>query len=469
MSFIFYDTETTGTQVRFDQILQFAAIRTGDDLNPIDTFEIRSRLQRHVLANPAAMNVTGISVSKLHDPSLPSHYEMCQQIQKRLTDWSPATFIGYNSIRFDEEILRSAFYQSLLPIYLTNTRGNSRFDILKVARTVHRYLPDAMNWPQNGNGKTSFKLDQLAPANGFNHSNAHDALADVEATIFIAKLIRQKAPEIWDLLYANRTKKAATDLLLNTPIVTVTGFARGTARSIIATAIDINPDHDGQVLIFNLVHDPGPLAQMSDEELKELVAGKGSPVTIVRVNSGPVLLPLEIAGDQCEGCDLGRDELVRRADILRKNSELQVRLVNAWLDCQEPYPPSEEVEEQIFDGFYERQDEDRIAEFHKASWDRRFEIAHSFEDPRLKTLARRLIYNEAPETLPAELGSRIQKAVADRLLADGNEGRVPWTTFEKVIRQAERLLEGDPGNELVREHLAEIRKQRDECASLAGS
>ena len=38
MAFVFYDTETTGISTCFDQILQFAAIKTDDDLNPIETF-----------------------------------------------------------------------------------------------------------------------------------------------------------------------------------------------------------------------------------------------------------------------------------------------------------------------------------------------------------------------------------------------------------------------------------------------
>jgi exonuclease I len=43
-SFVFYDTETTGTDTAFDQILQFAAIRTDDNMRELDRFEIRCRL-----------------------------------------------------------------------------------------------------------------------------------------------------------------------------------------------------------------------------------------------------------------------------------------------------------------------------------------------------------------------------------------------------------------------------------------
>ena len=49
MGIVFYDTETTGTDTFFDQILQFAAIHTDVDLNEIDRFEIRCRLLPHVV------------------------------------------------------------------------------------------------------------------------------------------------------------------------------------------------------------------------------------------------------------------------------------------------------------------------------------------------------------------------------------------------------------------------------------
>ena len=125
MAFVFYDTETTGTHLHFDQILQFAAILTTDDLVEVERFEIRSRLLPHVVASPGAINVTSVTAAQLHDPAYPSHYEMACRIHQKLTEWEPAQFIGHNSIDFDEVLLRSAFYKSLLPVYLTNTNGNS--------------------------------------------------------------------------------------------------------------------------------------------------------------------------------------------------------------------------------------------------------------------------------------------------------------------------------------------------------
>ena len=134
MSFVFYDTETTGTNTTFDQILQFGAIRTDHELRELDRFEIRCQLLPYVVPSPGAMRVTGVTVEQLTDTALPSHYEMVRTIKAKLEQWSPAVFIGHNSLRFDEPLLRQALYQTLHAPYLTNTNGNCRADSLRSFR-----------------------------------------------------------------------------------------------------------------------------------------------------------------------------------------------------------------------------------------------------------------------------------------------------------------------------------------------
>jgi len=64
--------------------------------------------------------------------------------------------------------------------------------------------PGLLNWPIDDTGRTSFKLDRLAPANGF---SAHDALGDVEATIHVARLIAKGDPVLWSAILHNRDKQ----------------------------------------------------------------------------------------------------------------------------------------------------------------------------------------------------------------------------------------------------------------------
>ena len=207
MPFVFYDTETTGTSRHYDQILQFAAVYTDDDLNEIDRFELRCRLLPHVIPTAGTILVTGVSLHRLLDPALPSHHDFICRCHAKLTEWSPATFIGYNSVRFDEQLLRQAFYQNLKPIYLTNTDGNARQDLLPLMRAANCVSPGTFSMPKNDNGKVSFKLDRVAPANGFIDHDAHDALGDVLATIHLARLLKDRAPDVWrrSLAFCNRS------------------------------------------------------------------------------------------------------------------------------------------------------------------------------------------------------------------------------------------------------------------------
>jgi exodeoxyribonuclease-1 len=83
-----------------------------------------------VVPHPSALRTNGLPIARLVDEGLPSHYEMVLAIRRKLLSWSPSIFVGYNSIRFDEEMLRQALFQTLQPAYLTSNHGNCRADVL---------------------------------------------------------------------------------------------------------------------------------------------------------------------------------------------------------------------------------------------------------------------------------------------------------------------------------------------------
>ena len=235
MAFAFYDFETTGTSPSFDQPLQFAAILTDDDFNEIERVNLRCRLAPHILPSPMAMAVTGITPARMLDPALPSWFEFAGQLRELIERWAPATWTGYNSISFDEEVLRQTFYQNLQPnLYETQFNGNDRLDLMKAVYATWVKAPEVLNWPTNDKGQAVFKLDKLAPENGFTSHNAHDALGDVEATIHIAKIIRDDAPELWASILRNRDKQdVKMRLLSGRPMMLVERFGGGPPREFI--------------------------------------------------------------------------------------------------------------------------------------------------------------------------------------------------------------------------------------------
>lgn len=447
MGFVFYDTETTGTHTSFDQILQFAAIRTDDDLNELDRFEIRCRLMPHIVPSPGALCVTRMSIDQITDPALPSHYEMMCEIRAKLAAWSPSIFTGWNTLAFDEHLLRQALYQSLHSPYLTNTGGNCRIDILKIAQAVSVLVPNAIIVPIGDKGKPTFKLDRLAPANGFDHSNAHDALADVEATIHVCRLIRDKAPGLWAEAVRLSEKVSAAAFLDTEPCFILTESFYDLPYQFALTKIGHEPGNAGAVLALNLAIDIDQLRAMTDEELVARLTRSPKPVRRIRTNAAPTLQSLS---EYTHFDSVAAADLLERAYRIKADVEFCARLIR--LSAKPEWPASEFVEEQIYSGFVGRADEGRMAAFHRATWEDRPAVVDGFGDVRLVALGRRLIYEHWPDLLSADIRTRFAAKMASRMTGEGYESAA-WTTI--AAAHAEALTRLDQGN-------------ADEAAILAG-
>lgn len=468
MSFIFYDTETTGTDTAFDQILQFGAIRTDCELNELERFEIRCRLLPYVVPSPGAMRVTGVTVDQLVDPTLPSHYEMVRAIHAKLSEWSPGIFIGHNSLGFDEHLLRQALYKTLHVPYLTNTNGNCRNDSLRMVQAVARFSPNALAIPLNERGKQVFKLDQLAPANGFDHTDAHDAMGDVEATIHLCRLIAEQVPDYWSNFIRFSQKAAIAEFALEEEVFSLTDFFYGRPSSWMVTTIGPNPEYGSELLVFNLAIDPQELLGLQDDELAARLSKQPKPVRAMRTNAGPVVLA---HNDAPEGLKVDAPEfevLRNRAAKIKGAGDFSDRLIAAFLATRDEREPSIHVEEQIYDGFTSNSDQAVMDRFHEADWPERTNFIAQLSDERLRLLGQRLIYVEAPEVMSDADRLRYEMAIARRLIEDASS--VPWLTLHKALEEANDMLTVAEGVERVlladlRDFL--IRRANDASALLA--
>lgn len=438
MTLIFCDTETTGTNSAFDQILQFAAIKTDADLNEVGRFEIRSRLLPYVVPSPHALRVTGLTIDQLLDEAHPSHYEMATELRRTLGAWAPAQFVGYNSLKFDEEFLRQAFYQSLHPPYLTNTGGSMRADALHLIRAAAVLYPEAVAPAVSDKGGPSFKLDRLAPANGFNHANAHDALADVEALIHLCRIVRDRCPALWERFQRFGRKSAVENFLRSEPAFLLLEFFPVATGRYVATAIGTNGANI--TYAYDLAIDPEELRHLTDEELAARLAQRPRPLRKIKTNAAPSLCPFgDVPLEMLGGVDPA--EFARRARALRSDRALVERLVTAANAGETSYPPSPHVERQIYEGFWSDRDARRLEAFHGAGWEDRAGIADQLDDPRLVWLARRLIFVERPELLAADHHVSMAAELAARLVADpANSGG--WTTLDRAASDLATMLPG---------------------------
>ncbi len=468
MSFVFYDTETTGTDTCFDQILQFGAIKTDHELRELERFEIRCRLLPHVVPSPAALLTNGLGVERLTAPALPSHYEMVRAIKARLEAWSPAVFVGHNSMRFDETLLRQAFYKTLHDPYLTNTNGNCRLDSLPILQAANFFAPGILSVPVNARNQPTFSLARLAPLNGFPHDTAHDAMGDTEATLHLCRLLSERAGDYWSNFVRFAPKAAVLDFVEANEFFSFTDVFFGRAYSWMVTALGRNPDYDSEVFVFDLSNDPEAFAALADADLSARLAGSPKPVRRLRANAGPCILPYEDVSAQVRVRMPGIDDLRRRAAWIRGNEGFAQRLIAAMIGAREAQEPSMHVEEQIYDSFTGHEDQAVMAAFHKAAWSGRAGLLDRLDDARLKVLGERLLYSETPEAMPARDRSRYEADVAKRLMAA--EDTVPWRTLPQALRETDALLAGSPGDGApllkgLREYL--VRKSEEAVATMA--
>lgn len=462
MSFVFWDTETTGIDTKFDQILQFAAILTDDELVEQERFEIRCRLDRHVVPSAMALQVTGQTVADITNPDRLTHYQMMTAIREKLEEWTPATFVGWNTIGFDEPLLQQAFYKSLHPPYLTVMDGNGRSDAMKLTQCLEALAPDIITIPTGENGRPIYKLDQLAPANGFPHLNAHDALADVEATIFIAQLIRERSPETWQhLCHCGSKQRVLADLRENPACLYRDSFFGRPYESVICR---FATDDTGAELCFDLRIDPGGLAHLEIDHLRRALSRSPKPVRRIRPNKSPLIMPLP---DGQDFGDVAHATLIERAMMLLEDGELQQRLEEG--SQPEPFPPGNEVEEKIFDGFPSNAEKAKMEEFHAADWPRRAEIVGEFEDDRYRQIACRILLGHDPALLPDDVRTAEMTAEARRLT--GRDIEEPgWLTLHAALDEGLAMLENcEPAQaEMLEQFRAYIEQRIEEANAILG-
>lgn len=439
MAFVFYDVETSGLNRRFDQILQFAAVRTDVDLVETHRIETRSRLMPHVVPSPKALLVTGLSLEEITASTRQSHYDMVCEIVAALSAWCPGTFLGFNSIRFDEEFLRQAFYQCLHPVFLTNTNGNARADVLNLMRAATTLYPSVIRPGQDGDGRASHRLGPLALANGIFTDKLHDASADVDAMLALCRLVRAGAPDLWSNFLRFSSKASVVDLVRDEDAFAYFDYF-GTPRVMhFLTRVGVSRNDANAHYCLDLTTNVDALRKLDANELSERLKQDPRPIRRLKVNGSPLLYPLWDIDAERFG-DTSEDELTRIASSVRADHDFMASLTAAADSIEPTYAASEHVELQIYGGnFFSDGDRELCRQFHTLPWDRRSEIVARLTDPRLKRLGRRLMYFESP-TIFEEADRRTIAADIDaRRRGEGNHASPPWTTIATAISEIEAM------------------------------
>ena len=421
MNFIFYDAEATGPEPRHDQMLHIAAVLADQQLNERDCFVMRCRLLPHRLPAPVALILTARTMADMTDENLPSHYEMVSILRERLLAWSPAVFAGYSSLEFDEPLLAQGFRACLFPSHLMQEGGNSRLDVQRLALALHCFERGAINFAMRHDGQPSFRLSEIARANGIAHDNAHDALGDVRTTLELARLMAARAPWLWQHMIAMGQAAEAIRFARAEPVRLYTEFHHNRPHHWLVTALAEHADAAGELPAFDLAVDPERGRTLGEEELRRWLSRHPKPVRPIKLGDCPFVLPRERAA----GLGLADGaELDRRAALLAQDEAYRHRLLAA----HEALRQKTESEDDSTPG----------ADFHGKNWAGRAQFIRQLSHGPLRARAERLLFDERPELLDATARARLEAEQAAAMLS---AEKVPWRTLSEAFDLTDAAFE----------------------------
>ncbi|MGK9065494.1 exodeoxyribonuclease I [Stutzerimonas chloritidismutans] len=442
-SIFWYDFETTGISPRCDRPLQVAGIRTNEALEEVgEPLNLYCRLSDDILPHPAACQVTGITPKILEEKGL-AEAEFIERLHAQLA--RPGTCgAGYNTLRFDDEVLRYSLYRNFHDPYAREWQGgNSRWDLIDLVRTAYALRPEGLHWPEE-EGRVTLKLERLSEANGLEHLQAHDALSDVRATIGLARLIRDRQPRLYEYLYRLRRKTAVVDQVrLLEPMVHVSGRFSA-ARHYLSVVLPMawHPRNRNALIVCDLNSECGPLWEESGDALRERLytrrADLGSehpvPLKLLHVNRCPVIAPMSVLrpsdierlGIELSCCEERAEELRRRqVDWLPK-------LADIYRD--DPFDGLDDPEQQLYDGFIGDRDKGLCEQVRTLA--EHCSSSLPFDDPRLPELHFRYRARNFPNSLSSEEARRWADFCRHRLTLPEFGAPNTLAQFERNLREA---------------------------------
>ena len=189
---IFYDLETTGTDVKKHSIHQMSYIvEIGDE--EVERFSFNVQPNPKALIEPAALSICRVSEDqiKAYPPMGKGYKLLLNKLNKYINKYdknSKAWLVGFNNCSFDNDFLKAWFEQNLDTFMYSYFYPDSR-DVMVLAS---EYLEKRRkNMP-------SFKLKRVAKELGIEiiEEKLHNSDYDVELTREIYKIVTGREIEI---------------------------------------------------------------------------------------------------------------------------------------------------------------------------------------------------------------------------------------------------------------------------------
>gem|GEM_PF-1663561 len=408
-SFYWFDYETFGRSAVWDHPAQFAGRRTDLDLNPIGEPEVfYCQLPGDYLPEPGACRITGITPEKVTQEGLPQ-------------------------ARFIERVVAQL--------------GAPGFD---------------------EHGAPTNRLELLTQANGIEHSAAHDALSDVDATIGMARLLRDKQPRLFNFAFEHRSKASAATLLnvQERNIVLIASAMIPGSRHNLAAIVPIcrDPKNSNAVIVLDLATPPALLLELNTEELKRRVFSRRDQLgadtriglTSVKTNACPVLAPFKtLRAEDAERLDMDITDLQQRHNELKAllDSELLKKIEAVMTRAFDDSVP--DVDGSLYvGGFLSDSDRRKLDSVRALTPDKLATARPLFDDARLDAMLWRYRARNWPESLSSDEQTQWREHISHRL-SQSDERWLDWDAFDRAMTDADWT----PGEATLK---AALQQYRDE-------
>lgn len=453
-TFFFYDLETTGISPRTSRIMQFAGQRTNMQLKPIGEPVNRIiKLSDDIVPEPDAILITGITPQQtLQDGE--TEVDFLKYFTEEIAT-EGTIFVGYNTIRFDDEFMRFLHYRNYYDPYEWQwAEGRSKWDLLDVVRMTRALRPAGIEWPFAPDGSPSNRLEYLTKVNKLDHEKAHDALSDVYATIAVATLIRNKQQKLFEYLLSIRDKKSIAKIAESTdPFVYSSGrYSSEFEKATVVASIGAHPIKQGNTLVYDLRHDPTQWIALTVPELVERLrftrdenAPARLPVKPMQYNHCPAIAPLGVLdAESQQRLAISISDIQKNLTTLRSSADFTAKVAKAFAILDEERQTefvsartSVNVDEALYDGFFDTADKNVQRMVRAAAPSELLDASDKFHDGRLRELMPRYKARNFKDSLSTEERREWEVYRTELMLAGGESSRLA-KYFKRLGQLAEQ-------------------------------
>ncbi len=478
LTFFWHDYETFGRVPRSDRPAQFAGVRTDENLQELEApLSMHCQPAPDFLPDPEACLLTGITPTVALEKGVPEH-QFADRVLAALA--KPGTVgVGYNSLRFDDEVTRFMLWRNLADPYAREWQNDcGRWDLLDVVRCCYALRPAGIQWPKHDDGRPSFKLEHLTQANGLEHEAAHDALSDVRATIALAKVIKNANPRLWDFALRLRRKQAVIDEIAGAqvrgePIIHISGrYPAERGCMALVWPLAPHPTNKNELIVWDLAHNPNELFSLDAEQIRArlfvaadaLPAGQTRlPIKTIRLNRSPIVVGhLKTLGEE------GAKRWAIDVDQARRHAELAVdkagSMAGIWPEVYAAQAmPERDVDEDLYSGFLNDADRRQLQRVRSLPPEDLVGRQPMFNDERLDELVFRYRARNFADTLSEDEQERWGFHRIAKLV-DGEFGARTLAEFFESLDALEQSYNGAPPDARARAILASLRAYATDIA-----